>query len=169
MVVVDAETSDAATLHGVDVRVAQNLATGLGLSLQGSWRDGSTFSERYVDLGEQSLVSASQLLDDHMSYRLTSLQGALHYRMTGVHRIDISAHVEDRTYPHRPALDFVGEEIGEDRHDEAMGAEVAYRVSPPRMRAAWRLIYRHRRNRSNDPLFNFSNDEIRLEATLRVF
>jgi hypothetical protein len=156
------EDDAAATLHGLMLRIAQNLVPAIGVSLEGRWRGGLTGEGRYLDEQNQSTVSATLVADDRFASRLLGGEVGLHYRLSASHRFDAAVVAESRTYDDSPALDLDGVALNAARQDDLLRTELTYRLTPSRLPYLWQVSYVHSRNQSNDALYDYTADDLRV-------
>jgi hypothetical protein len=166
---VGGEASGASTtLRSLGLRVAQNLAPGVGVSLEGAWRGGADYLARYYEAQDQPILSGDPQVDDRFGYRLRSSGAGLHWRLSAEHRIDIAGGLEMRDYVGRAALDLAGNPLGEDRADSRWEVGLDYEFARDGLPVVWKISCSHLRSESNDPLYDYDRTVALVSALIRL-
>jgi hypothetical protein len=161
-------SGSSTTLRSLNLRVAQNLAAGLGVSLEGVWRGATDYLARYYEAEDLPIVDGVSPVDDRFGYRLRSAGAGLHWRLSAVHRIDVEGQVESRDYVGRAALDLDGNSLGADRADDRWEVGLDYEFTPAGLPVAWKVSCSHLSSDSNDPLYDYDRTVVLLSALVHL-
>jgi hypothetical protein len=161
-------SESSTTLRSVSLRVAQNLAPGLGVSLEGVWRGGAEYLTRYYEADDLPILGDVPQVDDRFGYRLVGAGAGLHWRLSAAHRIDVSAQIESRDYIGRTALDLDGNPQGEEHAEGRWENGLDYEFTTGGLPVVWKVSCSHLRSDSNDPLYDYDRTVALVSALVRL-
>ncbi len=155
VVLTTADGTPDALLRSISLRVAQNIAPKVGVSVTGSWRGAADYLNRYYESEEQPLLLEATAYDERFSYQMSAVKGALNVRLSSSRRLEFGGRYETRDFVGRPALDMVGDPVGGDREDRRVDTHASFLFSLATLPVRGELTVRYVNNESNDLLYDY--------------